>query len=175
MPTVRELPDAMAFSERLNSVLRARGYTSHGASARLANEYGVARPTVSGWCTGKYLPAQAKVRRMAREWNVPEAWLYWGEGPAPALFHVSESPPAYPAQGSPARLIDEEIDAMRYVLSGLVAVMAADRPAEGARMAAAIRRQVPALGLHNELLQAFLTVLDAGARKAKRRRGSASA
>lgn len=59
--------------------------------------------------------------------------------------------------------LENDIDAIRYALAGFTAVLASERPAEGARVAAAIRKSVPANFVVRGFLQTLLATLDRGA------------
>jgi transcriptional regulator with XRE-family HTH domain len=62
--------------------------------------------------------------------------------------------------------LENDIDALRYALIGLVAVMADERPAEGGRVAEAIRKAVPERFLMRGFLHGLLKTLDRGAASA---------
>jgi transcriptional regulator with XRE-family HTH domain len=71
----------------------------------------------------------------------------------------------------PAGLIksqtDNDIDALSYVVSALFAQIAAERPAEGARLAEAMRQQIPIEFSSNGLGRKLIAILEKGARKAR--------
>jgi transcriptional regulator with XRE-family HTH domain len=164
MPTAHDLPDPVAFAERLNRVLRARGYVGHGASLRLAKEYGVRAPTVSGWRSGRYLPALGKVKRMAKAWNVPEAWLYWNEGPEPDLSVLNVR--AVPKVDG-AATTEDDVEATKFAIGALASVMSSVRPREATELASAIRTQLKrpenATLARNDFLAALLSIFDSAA------------
>jgi hypothetical protein len=62
--------------------------------------------------------------------------------------------------------LENDIDALRYALAGMVAIIADERPAEGARVAEAIRKNVPQNFVVRGFLHSLLKKLDAGARVA---------
>jgi hypothetical protein len=138
MPTARELPNPVEFSERLNAVLDARGYGSRGGSERLAKEFGVKPPVASAWRSGRHLPALAKVRRMAQQWDVPENWLYWGEGSAPTL-----STAGLLAAKRAASDVDH-VAALEWVIGALVGYLAVQSPRATAELDEALKRALPA-------------------------------
>lgn len=156
MPTAHELPDPAAFSQRLNACLERFGYSERGGGKRLADEFGVKPPVVSDWRRGRFLPSAAKVRAMAKQWRVPYDWLYWGEGRSP-FTGVGEARTAYAPKTSGQ---DSAIDELRIVVSALIAVLAAKRPAEAAALSAALKRTVSPEKLREGLMVELLSVLD---------------
>lgn len=172
MPTDTELPNAKAFSERLNRCLAMHGYDERGGNSRLAAEYDVRPPVVSDWRKGRHLPSPNKVRRMAQAWRVSYDWLYWGEGPAPSLVRES-SPPTYAA---PRKVSDGALYDLRVAVSALYAVMASERPTEAAAIAASLRSKVKPERLKDRdgLLSELLSVLDDARRTPPARRSRSS-
>lgn len=65
--------------------------------------------------------------------------------------------------------LESQIDSIQYALMGVFAVLADERPAEGARIAAAIRKATPAHPGMTEFLRALLATLDKGNLKRERR------
>jgi hypothetical protein len=56
--------------------------------------------------------------------------------------------------------LENDIDALRFALAGMVAVIADERPGEGARVAAAIRKHVPQNFVVRGFLHSLLRTLD---------------
>jgi hypothetical protein len=102
-------------------------------------------------------------------------WLATGEGApfpdGPKLYKPPKDDPRSAALIT--NQLENDVDAMRYLLAGMTTAFAVMRPDEGAKIASAIRDPragVPKKFLKNGFLKLMLDRLDAGAKKAKIRR-----
>lgn len=141
------------------------------SNVSIARYMGVSDGLVSQWVTGRRPVPADKAVRLAE---------YMGADPKAisakyAAVHAQEPvgsaavPAVNEADADERRLdltiarLENDIDSLRFAIAAMVSVMTVHRPAEGAAVAKAMRRHVPAKFVRQGYLAELLDVLDKGA------------
>ncbi|MFA6220542.1 MAG: helix-turn-helix domain-containing protein [Erythrobacter sp.] len=89
---VEEAPQAEAFGERIRRLRRQSGLSM----VDFANSFGVTKPTLWKWETGRAHPRQAVLRRLADRFGMSEQELLFGPGERPARAQPPDHRPVRP-------------------------------------------------------------------------------
>lgn len=159
-------PPSTPHSRAIAAAMKASGLSD----AAIANEVGVSPGMVYQWKTARRPVPAPKARILADVLKVSDPGTLsaaYGE----VAGNEGGNVVALPSQPIKPELaqsrVENDIDALRYAVSALVATMVIHRPAEAVDAAAAIRRQVPAKFLDRGFVQSLLAKLDVAAKPSR--------
>lgn len=141
------------------------------SQAAVAEKLDVHASMVSQWANGTRPVPADKARKLAKVLGVEDprllsaAYASVAEHEPGAVVPLRVGEPAAPLRQDlvNARL-QNDVDALRYVASALVATMVIHRPAEASEVAKAVRRTVPAKFRDQGFVHELLEVLDRAGR-----------
>jgi transcriptional regulator with XRE-family HTH domain len=145
----------------LSAAMTARGLKK----AAIADQLGVTAGAVSQWASGHRPVPPDKASRLGDIVGLDPSEL--SVKYAEMKVHESNVVPVRNVSGDDERRhdlviarLENDVDSLRYALGALVTVMTVHRPAEGAAVAKAIRKHVPAKFVKQGYVSELLAVLD---------------
>lgn len=73
--------ECIAFSERLNAAMSAKGYAERERAGVLMKLTGVGREGVRKWLSGLSIPRKPRITELSSHLSCRAEWLEYGEGP----------------------------------------------------------------------------------------------
>lgn len=141
----------------------------------LSEATGVPQPTINRILGGKSAePRDSTLHPIAEYFHLTLDQIRYGN--VQAIRNGTATKKDIPARsaGLVTNQLENDIDALRLAVAGLYSVIADERPAEGARLAARLRKTAPPQFLSKGYLHGLLTVLDKASASAGARRGGRS-
>lgn len=80
MPKTKQHKPAIAFGQRLVTLLERAGHKRRGAGRYLAEKYGVSAVTANAWLNGQHMCETETAQRIARDHGSTFEALYFGTG-----------------------------------------------------------------------------------------------